>query len=37
MAKKKETPPPVDEQKEVEMVPVLLPNACISHWVPRKD
>ena len=35
MAKKKEVPPVEEEKKEVEMVPVLLPNTCIGHWVPK--
>lgn len=35
MAKKKEDPNPQEEEKE-ELVPVLLPNGCISHWEPKK-
>lgn len=35
MAKKKEDPKPLEEEKE-ELVPVLLPNGMIKEWVPKK-
>lgn len=36
MAKKKEDPKPQVEEEKEELVPVLLLNGCISHWVPKK-
>lgn len=41
MAKKKTDPIPVVPREgelvaeKEELVPVLLPNMCISHWVPK--
>jgi hypothetical protein len=35
MAKKKEDPKPLEEEKE-ELVPVLMLNGCISHYVVKK-
>lgn len=39
MAKKKDPTPPTEGvlEKKVEMVPVLLGNGCISHWVEKKE
>ena len=34
MAKKKEGIKPHEEEKE-ELIPVLLPNGCVSHWIKK--